>query len=265
MNSENYTRETGVAQLHFDEGVRLPVVIRTLQGAYTLYSEMAVLDSIHAEVRQTIAMNPDSEVWAHDSYVSAAGRLLHTCDSPDYDASFAILNTDYDPAILTARGGGSWIIDLVGALNPIKTLMELLEFIRDWRSNRKLKQGKVGRLVLDLMQKDIEVQMSQVKLIRETADLLRSGGADGQTITKFIRGRVSKVTEGLVLTDMGVHAMEVREVSQYKEMLEAPGLAVHQLKPSDIQYQIDHLLGRQSVWSLDNQLLNRLNTTDNEQ
>lgn len=207
----------GVAKVHFREGQDLRDVVTALAGVDRTYSELAFLDGTLSEWHSIVEHEPPSETV--DARVAAviARRLVATANHPDFDASFAVDATIAGARVVTARPSGSWVLELLGKLNPIESLKSVLELVRDWGPDRDKKQLLNSKLAQDVVAQRIANQIAELDLVRQSAELLERGGIEHEQISRFVSGRVTSITGGAIRAAIGVRAADITSAQMYAQ------------------------------------------------
>lgn len=244
-----------VAQVHLREFIDLPDAIRTLAGLDKLYGELAFLDATLNEQSQLVRLRPDSEKWAAHVQETIGRDFWKTVSDASFDPSVAVRGTDAEPRIVTAHPAGSWIIDLVGKINPIENIKSLLEMVRDWKTDKDRKRLLNSKIGIELIKQEIEAKTKQVDLVVKTVDLLKRVNVPDEDIQNYVVRRIGGITEGVLLAAQGTRSVDVVEFARYITLLQ----------PQDPSIQIAFLMNEHGalpgVWSIGNQLLPRRSNT----
>jgi hypothetical protein len=180
------------ATLHFQDGVEVSEVIVGLASFERGYSELVWLDAALEDAAGILRARSD-ESWHRDTLQATAQSVLQLTRDKRFDATFAVRNTRSSLRVASARAGGSWVIDLVGKLNPIQALESLLRTIRDWKAEATAKQLENSRLAQEVVKKSIENRAGEIAVLRDTLDLLREADVDERTVQQFVATRVDAV------------------------------------------------------------------------
>jgi hypothetical protein len=241
--------DLAIAQIHFPADTELRRVVATLAGIERAYAECAFLDATLEEADTLIALRPPNERWTAEVTGRVAKHLLSTTQHERFDAGFAIAETDAAPRVLTARPSQSWVVDLIGKLNPIEALRPILEIIRDWRPDRDRKHLANSKLAQEVVASAIANQLSQLDLIERSAQLLRQAGVGDEEVQGFVSRRISNIASAGALAAQGVSSVEVSPLDQYRA-IGATQVGVADLDA--LERSQDLLPG---VWSMHNRIL----------
>jgi len=242
--NDSSTEGHGIVKVHFEENISIPLFVRTLVNVHKAYAEFAFLDSAVQEVNDVSRASIDDEHWGILARRSAATQLQKALAEEGFDPVYAIQGTRHDLRILTAQPSDSWIIDLVGKLNPVEAVKSLLTFVRDWKTDKRIREAEHSRLVQDILKQDIANRLQALELVRQGADLLRSGGVPEDKVERFVRERVESAAQAAVLGDPGWKSVELIDIQEYQER----PLLVH----------IQEISALPSVWRADNPIISPL-------
>ena len=240
--------ETAIAKIHFPDNIELAEAIAALAGIERIYSEIAICDSTMDELAAIARVRDDSDWYSHTTRIAAA-QLVKIAATDKFDATYAIRRTDYAPRVITAHETGSWVVDLVGKLNPIESLKSVLELMRDWSAERDRKRLLNSKLAQEVVSTQIANDMANLDVLQKAAAMLKDGGVDESTVQLFVDQRVRQLIGGAVVATSASKSTEVMTLPEYQGTLN-----VEDTERAVMEYlaEIEKL---PSVWSNSNRLL----------
>lgn len=224
MKEEENKSQQAVAHIHFEDGLELYEVITALVGVDHFYSELAWLDSALEEAIRLSDSLPDAFQKRHREERTplpvaiakvAARNLITLSKHPDFDAVFAVRRTRAAARIAGVRAEGSWVVDLVGKLNPIESLRQILELIRDWRADNRHKELLNSKLAQDVLAMEIANKASEVDVVQRTVQLLRDAEYPKEEIDTFLHARIASMSSSALQMYAGSKGIEVTRMWEY--------------------------------------------------
>ncbi len=254
--NESYNSPEGyaVAKIHLPGYIEIPTLISALQATDVIYSELAFLDSTSRELdslRKITPPGPDWN-WERSARWVTVKNLIDSASDPSFDARYAILGTEYTPKIITAQNGGSWIIDLLGKLNPIEGLKSVIEMIRDWKTDKDSKRIQNSKLAQEAWGLELANNLTQLKILKEARDLIEGTTYSSKEAEEFIMNRALQIASGAFRAIGNTQASEFIELDAYKDQLSSPEEVNTLASQMSLQSQLP------AVWSNKNSIVRKV-------
>lgn len=239
----------GAALIHFDNNQELHDIVIGLVGCQRLYAELAWIDSVLEEIREIESEYSDDIFHSPKIVELGIEKLLAISRDKDFDPEYPLRGTQSALRVATARDGGSWVVELIGKLNPIEALHKILVLVRDWQSTKERNRLKNSQLAQEVIALQLENQVREIGVLGDAIHLLEVNGLDSDEVSELIRGRLSNVVQSSTYINYSVKQIDV--ISTQKEA-ESPTEKNVQASIREVRAENEQRL---AVWDRSNKLV----------
>jgi len=186
MRFENHA----IARIHFEDYLNLSDFIRSIEGLEIAYSEMSMLDASLMEVISEVPYDEASDSRQNQVRVVIANKIVRLTIHSNLENRHIVSKSEYAPAIITCRSSDSWVIDLIGKLNPISSIVELIKTIRDWNPDKEKKVLENNKLLQEVIAIDLTNRVKELELLEKSVELLERSGIEEEKID-LVKNKIS--------------------------------------------------------------------------
>jgi len=152
---------SAVLRLHFPEFSNALDVSMCIYSTVQAYSEFVFLEDISNQLEaianvfkrfQNNTTDKKSSYRLADQIGIDLSNILRT---RNLNVLSLVQQSDSAIEVITSNQTGSWLLDLLGKINPIKAIIDLLKLIRDWAPDRESKQIRNSILKQQAVLRDV--------------------------------------------------------------------------------------------------------------
>ncbi len=216
--------------LAFPGDQELRNVVMALAAVDRVYSHLAWLQSALDEAQRQISQRPPSELLHTFVAVGVARRVLGALQTEDFNPSNAVAGTSSAAFIITARKGNSWLVELLGKLNPITALESLAKTARDWKLDKEHKSLQNSKLAVEIFGLELQNQALELALVRDTIALLKEAKVPDDQIGEVLMGSFQNLASPLLVIVEETKSIErkpiisIRPAGIHKRVAKRPGV-----------------------------------------
>ncbi|MCU0225872.1 MAG: hypothetical protein MUF27_17800 [Acidobacteria bacterium] len=181
--------EYAILHLRMLTGLPVRAAGNLLGSIASIYAEFAWIDSAMEEAVFVSDVKRDRRDMFPECLEAAGHCLITETKSPRFVAEPRIANTASEPLLLSARSG-SWVVDLLGKLNPLSALESFITLGRDWSTERENRRLQNSKLAEEVIAQRLTNKAAEFALFRQVAGFLRESGVSEKEVSAFIKGRV---------------------------------------------------------------------------
>jgi hypothetical protein len=181
--------EYAILHLRLATGLPMRGAATLLGSIASIYAEFAWIDAAIEEALFVSDLERHGRTMLPE-YLEAAGHcLIAETRDRGFLAEQRIANTASEALLLSARSG-SWIIDLVGKLNPLSAIESFIKLGRDWSTERENRRLQNSKLAEEVVAQRLANRAAEFAVFREVVGFLRESGVPKKDISTFLSGRI---------------------------------------------------------------------------
>lgn len=218
----------------FRSGEDIRVVVMGLAGIDRVYAHLAWLESALDQARQEPMGQVPSELYRANVVRAVAATLLRALRTGSFNPSDAISGTDLALLVTASASGNSWILELVGKLNPISALESLLKTARDWQVDKHHKSLLNSKLAVEILGLELQHRATELSIIRDTIALLKEAGVSDEEIREVLMISIHNLASPLLVAAQSTQDMRQGRLSDWGAIVD------------------ERMAQRKAVWDLSN-------------
>jgi hypothetical protein len=185
-----------------------------------VYAHLAWFESALDESRQLARGRVPSEMFRANVVRAVAGTVMRTLTAESLNPSDAIAGTDSAPLVTSAAKGNSWIVELVGKLNPISALESLVKTARDWQADKQHKSLMNSKLAAEILGLELQHRALELSIVRDTIGLLKEADVPDGEIRKVLMIGVHNLASPLLVAVQSTTELRTGRLSDWHKIVE---------------------------------------------
>lgn len=182
----------GVLHLRLAAGQPLRTASALLSALNRSYAESAWL---HAAVEEAVFvsdLNSQRRDNIPEAWRATAKCFLEQSSERHFSTEDRVAGTSSEAIMLAARTG-SWIVDILGKLNPLAALESFLVLGRDWSTERQRRRLQNSELRGKVLAQQMATRAAEFRLLRQMASFLRESGCSEVFVRSFAQRHLAAI------------------------------------------------------------------------